>query len=185
MLKKTVKVIPLLALVILLATLGGCGSDSNDNNVSDLSIEQIRDIFNGNITNWKEVGGKDMPIHVITREEGSGTRSAFDSIVMKKTKIRSDAIVLSSTESVKQSVATDPGAIGFVSHAHMSDDVKALLVGGIEPTEETIASGEYELQRPFLFLVKGNQTPTVKKFLDWVKSPQGKKNIQDDNIIPT
>jgi len=158
---------------------------NNENNVSDLSIDQIRDIFNGKITNWKEVGGKDVPIHIITREEGSGTRSAFESIVMKKTKIKSDAIVQSSTESVKQAVATDPGAIGFVSLAHMSEDVKALLVEGVIPSEETVASGEYELQRPFLFLIKGKKNAAINEFLDWVNSPEGKKIIREANIVPT
>ena len=158
---------------------------SNENSVTDLSIDQIRDIFNGKITNWKEVGGKDVPIHIITREEGSGTRSAFESIVMKKTKIKSDAIVQSSTESVKQAVATDPGAIGFVSLAHMSEDVKALLVEGVIPSEETVASGEYELQRPFLFLIKGKKNAAINEFLDWVNSPEGKKIIREANIVPT
>jgi phosphate transport system substrate-binding protein len=158
---------------------------NNENNISDLTIEQIRNIFNGNIKNWKEVGGKDSPIHVITREEGSGTRSAFESIVMDNTKIKSDAIVQSSTESVKQSVTSDPGAIGFVSLAHMSDDVKKLLVEGIEPSDETVASGEYELQRPFLFLVKGKETDVVKEFLDWMNSPTGAKIIKESGIVPT
>jgi len=158
---------------------------STENDISDLTIEEIRGIFNGSIKNWKELGGKDLPIHVITREEGSGTRSAFESIVMSKTKIKSDAIVQSSTESVKQAVASDPGAIGFVSLAHMSDDVKALLVDGVKPSEETIANGEYELQRPFLFLIKGAETAIVKEFLIWIKSPAGAKIIEDANIVPT
>ncbi|MCL2156851.1 MAG: phosphate ABC transporter substrate-binding protein [Methanobrevibacter sp.] len=158
---------------------------NNGNNVSDLSINQIRDIFNGKITNWKELGGPDLEIHVITREEGSGTRSAFESIVMANSKIKPDAIVQSSTESVKQSVASDPGAIGFVSLAHMSNDVKALLVNGVEPTELTVANGEYELQRPFLLLINGKETGAVKEFLDWIKSPAGVKVIKDANIVPT
>jgi phosphate transport system substrate-binding protein len=157
---------------------------SNQNNITDLSIEQIRDIFNGNITNWKDVGGNEGEIHVITREEGSGTRSAFESIVMDDTKIKNDAIVQSSTESVKQSVVSDPKAIGFVSFAHMSDDVKAISVDRVDPSEETIANGEYSLQRPFLFLVKGEPTGIVKEFLDWVKSPEGTKIIENDKIIP-
>ena len=160
-------------------------SVNNENNISGLTINQIRDIFNGNIRNWKEVGGKDLPIHVITREEGSGTKSAFESIVMDGTKIKSDAVVQSSTESVKQSVASDPGAIGFVSLAHMSNDVKTLLVDGVEPSEETIVNGEYELQRPFLLLIKGEEVGLIKEFLDWVKSPEGAKIIKEENIIPT
>jgi len=158
---------------------------NNKNNISDLTIEQIKGIFNGDIKNWKELGGPDLPIHVITREEGSGTRSAFESIVMGTTEIKSDAIVQSSTESVKQSVASDPGAIGFISLAHMSDDVKALLVDGVEPSEETVANGEYELQRPFLLLLKGKETGVVKEFLDWIKSPVGIEIIKKEGIVPT
>ena len=157
---------------------------SNQNNVNELSIEQIRDIFNGKITNWEEVGGSPGPIHVVTREEGSGTRSAFESIVMDGTKIVNTAIVQSSTESVKQSVASDTSAIGFVSFAHMSNDVKALSVDGVSPSDETITSGEYSLQRPFLFLIKGEIAGDVKTFLDWVKSPQGREIIKEEKIIP-
>jgi len=157
---------------------------NNQNNISKLSIEQIRNIFNGKITNWNQLGGKSGEIHVITREEGSGTRSAFESIVMDDTKIKTSAIVQSSTEAVKQSVKQDPNAIGFVSFAHMSDDVKSILVNGISPSEETIYNGEYPLQRPFLFLVKGTPNVEVKNFIEWVKSPAGIKIIKDDKIIP-
>lgn len=157
---------------------------SNQNNISKLSIEQIRDIFNGKLTNWKELGGKPGEINVITREEGSGTRSAFESIVMDDTKIKNSAVVQSSTESVKQSVTSDPNAIGFVSFAHMSDDVKAISVNGTSPSEETISNGNYPLQRPFLFLIKGTPTGEVKNFIEWVKSPAGIEIIKEDKIIP-
>jgi len=157
---------------------------SNQNNITDLSTDEIRDIFNGKITNWKDVGGKSETIHVITREEGSGTRSSFESIIMGNTKIINTAIVQSSTEAVKQSVASDPGAIGFVSFAHMSNDVKALSVNNVFPSEKTITNGEYSVQRPFLFLIKG-VNDNVKLFLDWVKSPVGTKIIKEEKIIPT
>lgn len=157
---------------------------SNQNKINDFSIEQIKDIFNGKITNWKEVGGNDEEIHVIIREEGSGTRSAFESIVMGDTKIKDSAIVQSSTESVKQSVASDSAAIGFVSFAHMSNDVKALSVDGISPSEKTITNEEYSLQRPFIFLIKGESTEHVKKFLEWIKSSTGTEIIKKEKIIP-
>ena len=154
------------------------------NGVSDLSKEQLKDIFSGKVTNWKDVGGSDAPIHLVTREEGSGTLDAFESIVMgKDTKIKSDAIVQSSTEAVKQSVKQDPDAIGFVSYAHMGDDVKALSVGGIAPTDPTIADGTYELQRPFIFLVKGTPTGDVKAFIDWVMGAEGTKILAEEKIV--
>ncbi|MDR0911397.1 MAG: phosphate ABC transporter substrate-binding protein [Methanobrevibacter sp.] len=157
---------------------------NNENPVSDLTKEQLKGIYSGKITNWKELGGLDEEIHLITREDGSGTLDAFESIVMgKDTKIKSDAIVQSSTEAVKQSVKQDPAAIGFVSYAHMSSDVKALSVGGISPSDETIADGTYELQRPFILLVKGTPTGEVKEFIDWIMSPEGTKILKDEKIV--
>ncbi len=157
---------------------------NNNNSVSGLTTEQLKDIYSGKITNWNEVGGSDAPIHLITREDGSGTLDAFEAIVMgKDTKIKSDAIVQSSTEAVKQSVKQDPDAIGFVSYAHMSDDVKALTIGGVAPSDVTIGDGSYELQRPFIFLVKGTPTGDVKEFIDWVMSSEGTKVLNDEKIV--
>lgn len=157
---------------------------NNKNAISDLTEEQLKDIFSGKITNWKEVGGSDGKINVITREDGSGTLDAFESIVMgKDTKIKSDAVVQSSTEAVKQSVKQDENAIGFVSFAHMSNDVKALEVNGVSPSAETIADESYKLQRPFLFLVKGTPSGELKEFIDWVNSEEGQKVIADEKIV--
>ncbi|MDD6776909.1 MULTISPECIES: phosphate ABC transporter substrate-binding protein [Methanobrevibacter] len=157
---------------------------NNQNTVTDLSKEQLKDIFSGKVKNWNQVGGPDGEIHVITREEGSGTLDAFKSIVLgKDTDIRSDAIVQSSTESVKQSVKQDENAIGFVSFAHMSDDVKALSVDKVNPSIETISDGSYELQRPFLFLVKGTPSKDLKDFIDWVNGEEGQKILSEEKII--
>ena len=153
------------------------------NNVSDLTKSQLKDIFSGKITNWREVGGNDGEIHIVCREAGSGTLNAFEDIVMGDTKIKSDAIVQSSTEAVKQSVKQDENAIGFVSFAHVSDDVKTLNIGGVTPGNETIADGSYELQRPFLFLVKGNPSGELKKFIDWTGGSEAQKIIEEEKII--
>ncbi|MBM4241418.1 MAG: phosphate ABC transporter substrate-binding protein [Euryarchaeota archaeon] len=156
-----------------------------NNPVNDLRLEQLRNIFSGKITNWKEVGGADGKINVVTREDGSGTRKAFEDIVMgKKNKIRSDAIVQTSTESVKLAVKQDPNAIGFVSLAHMSADVKALKTEGIYPSLQTVADGSYKIQRPFIFLSKGEPERLVKDFIDWVLSPEGQKIVEEEKIVP-
>ena len=109
--------------------------------------------------------------------------NAFEDIVMGDTKIKSDAIVQSSTEAVKQSVKQDENAIGFVSFAHVSDDVKTLNIGGVTPGNETIADGSYELQRPFLFIVKGNPSGELKKFIDWTGGSEAQKIIEEEKII--
>ncbi|MDL2246630.1 phosphate ABC transporter substrate-binding protein [Methanobrevibacter sp. OttesenSCG-928-K11] len=157
----------------------------NSNPIDDLSIEELKKIFSGEISNWKEVGGNDEEIHVVTREDGSGTRSAFESIVMDDSDIKNDAIVQSSTESVKQAVASDSAAIGYMSLAHMSDDVKSVKIEGVVPSEENIANGQYELQRPFLFIITKNHDETIDDFIKWVKSSEGRKIIQDEKIVPS
>ncbi|MGL6298474.1 MAG: phosphate ABC transporter substrate-binding protein [Methanobacteriaceae archaeon] len=156
---------------------------SKDNPIDDLTKDQVRDIFSGKITNWKELGGSDVPINVVTREEGSGTRQAFESIVMKDDSIREDAIVQSSTESVAQSVKSDSGAIGFMSFSHLSGDVKPVKIEGVTVSEATIADGSYAIQRPFLFLVKGTPTGAAKEFLDRIHSPEGIEIIKKEKIV--
>ncbi len=158
---------------------------NNENQISDLTVDQIQAIFSGEITNWGEVGGSDGTINVVTREDGSGTLDAFNDIVMDaETKIKADAIVQSSTEAVKQSVAQDPNGIGFISYASMSDDVKALAVNGVEISEDTIADGSYLLQRPFFFIIKGQAQGAVKEFIDFVFSSEGAEIIKSENLVP-
>lgn len=157
---------------------------NNNNNISGLTTEQLRDIYNGNITNWKSVGGADANIHTVVRESGSGTLSSFNSLVMNKTKIISDATVQGSTEGVKQAVKQDPNAIGFISLSHMSSDVKALEVNEITPSETTISDGSYSLQVPFEFLTKGNAQGITKEFIDWVFSPEGQSIVRSEKVVP-
>lgn len=157
---------------------------NKENNVSSLSKDQLKNIFSGNITNWNQVGGSNAKIDVITREDGSGTRSGFEDMVMNGSKIKSDAIVQSSTEAVKQSVEGDPNAIGFISLANLDSNVTAVKVDSITPSEQTVADGSYKLQRPFIFLVKGQATGTVKNFIDWVMGPEGQAIIKQEKVVP-
>jgi len=159
---------------------------NKDNNISGLTTEQVKGIFTGEITNWNEVGGSDAEINVITREEGSGTRDAVQEIVMggKNVSFVDGAIVQSSTEAVQQAVAQDPNAIGFMSYAAVSD-TKALEIDGVAPSEETVLDGSYTIQRPFLFLVKGEPTGALKAFIDWVNGSEGQAIIKSDKVVPT
>lgn len=156
---------------------------NKENKVSDLSITQLRGIYNGSIRNWKQVGGKDLEIHVVSREDGSGTRDAFESLVLNNTKTYSKAIIQSSTESVKQAVVSDPGAIGYVSLAHMSNNVNPVSVDGIYASDATILDGTYKLQRAFILLIKGTPTGPVKEFLDFINSTEGQKVIEEEKIV--
>jgi phosphate transport system substrate-binding protein len=155
-----------------------------NNPVNNLTKSQLKDIFSGNITNWKEVGGPDAKINLVVREDGSGTRSAFEDLVMNKTKVKSDAIVQTSTESIKVAVKQDPYAIGYISLAHMTPDVKAMVIDGVTPSIATIQDGSYKLQRPFLFLTKGEPEGPVKEFIDWCLGPEGQEIVTDEKIVP-
>lgn len=153
------------------------------NPVSNLTIEQIRDIFSGKIKNWKEVGGKDAKIVVVTREEGSGTRGAFEEIVMgKSSKITDSAIVQPSTGAVKTTVLQDENAIGYISIGVLDSTVKGVKVEGVEPSEKNVKLGKYKIKRPFLFLVSKNPSKVTKAFVDFVLSDEGQAIVAKNYI---
>ncbi len=141
------------------------------NPVSDLDVETIAKIYTGEITNWKEVGGNDAEIVLIGREAGSGTRDGFESITDTKDscKYRQE---LTSTGDVITTVSTNPDAIGYASLATLKDNVKALTVGGIAPTEDTVKDGSYVIQRPFVLVTKdGAELSTAAQaFFDYATS---------------
>ena len=124
-----------------------------DNGVDDLTIDQIAQIYTGQITNWKDVGGSDGDIVVIGREAASGTRDSFETITDTKDKCKY-AQELTSTGDVIQTVAGNPNAIGYASLADLNDSVKAIKVGGVAPTEDTVKDGSYKIQRNFNLITK-------------------------------
>lgn len=142
-----------------------------ENTVDDLTIEQIAKIYTGEITNWKEVGGKDAEIVLIGREAGSGTRDGFESITgtKEKCKLKQE---LTSTGDVITAVSQNPDAIGYASLASVSDSVKALTVGGVAPTEDTVKDGSYVIQRPFVLVTKTDAklSEAAQAFFDFATS---------------
>jgi phosphate transport system substrate-binding protein len=154
------------------------------NPVSDLKVDQVRSIYAAEIKNWKEVGGPDKKINVVTREQGSGSRGAFEELVMKGKTIASSALVQDSQGAVRQMVSTDPAAIGYVSHGVVDASVKGLKLNGVAPSEETIANGTYPVVRPFLFLTKGEPTGVAKDFIDWVLGPEGQAIARKEGLFP-
>ena len=152
-------------------------------NVSDLSLEDIKNIYAGDITSWSEVGDSEESIHVVTREEGSGTRGAFEDIVMGDNSIHDRSIVQNSTGAIASTVAGDENAIGYISLAALDENVKALKVGGAEATSENIASGSYEVSRPFIYVTKGAPSELAESFLDYVMSPEAQSVIEEAGLI--
>ena len=158
----------------------------NPNNpVSDLDVETIAKIYTGEIKNWKEVGGNDAEIVLIGREAGSGTRDGFEDITDTKDKCdyRQE---LTSTGDVITTVASNPGAIGYASLASVKDTVKALTVGGVVASEETIKDGSYVVQRPFVLVTKKDATLTenAQKFFDYITSEAANEIISGAGVVP-
>ena len=145
---------------------------SPENPVQELDLDTIAKIYTGEITNWKDVGGKDAEIVLIDREAGSGTRDGFESITGTEgaCKYRQE---LTSTGDVITTVSQNPDAVGYASLASLKDSVKALSVGGVTPTEATVRDGSYVIQRPFVLVtVEGKAlSETAQKFFDYVTSP--------------
>lgn len=158
---------------------------NNANPVQDLTIDQIAKIATGEVTNWKDVGGEDAPIVLIGREAGSGTRDGFESITGTNDacKYRQE---LTSTGDVITTVSQNPDAIGYASLASLKDNVKALTVGGIAPTEETVKDGSYVIQRPFILVTKDGVelSETAKKFFDYATSSQAAEVITAAGAVP-
>ncbi|BAI61955.1 phosphate ABC transporter phosphate binding protein [Methanocella paludicola SANAE] len=157
---------------------------NKDNPVSNLSTTQVREIYAGNITNWKQVGGNDAQIFVVTREPGSGTRGAFEELVMqKKANITTGAITQGSTGSVTAYLETNKNAIGYVSYGSLKDTVKAVQVDGVAPTTQSIKDRSYKIQRPFLFVTKGEPGGLAKAFIDYTLGSDGQAILAKHNLI--
>jgi phosphate transport system substrate-binding protein len=152
--------------------------------IDDLPLDKIRDIFSGKIANWKELGGSDHPIHIVTREEGSGTRESFQKFVMGKKDISLGALVQDSNGAVRQVVSSDPHAIGYISLGLVNEQVKALKLSGVEPNLANVYNGQYRLVRPFLFVFSGDPSGEVKSFLDFVLSPKAQKLLLKEGLVP-
>ena len=155
------------------------------NEVADLTKEQLTNIYNGTITNWKEVGGADEPIIVIGREAGSGTRGAFEELVDLQDACKY-ANELDSTGAVIAKVASTPGAIGYASLDALDDSVKALSLEGVEATAENIKAGNYFLSRPFVMATKGEiseQNDLVQAWFDYVMGDEGQQIASEVGLI--
>lgn len=159
-----------------------------DVNVDDLSLEQIKGIYTGEIKNWSEVGGDNAEITVVSREEGSGTRGAFTEItgvtVDDVDNTTKDALVQPSTGAVKETVSTTPNSIGYVSLGSLDDSVKVLTVEGVEATSENVVSGDYKIQRPFVYVVGSEVSETAQAFIDFAMSDEGQKIVEENDFIP-
>lgn len=161
------------------------------NRVKALTSDQLRDIFAGKITNWREVGGKDFPIDLVNRDEASGTREAFKKIVMgEDAKFDRSAAVLPGTGQVRDVVSRSEGAVGYISVGfveprYSARPVKALTIDGIEPSAATVADGSYPIRRLLHFFTKGPAEGLAKEYIDYVLSSEVQNGVVvDAGFIP-
>ena len=155
------------------------------NKVSNLTLAQLKDIYTGKITNWKEVGGSDSTIVVVSREDGSGTRDAFQEIVgYKSSELIADATITDASGNLKTTVAQNKNAIGFVSFSYVDDTVSAVQIEGVKPEAELAKDGTYKLSRPFLVVTKKDTlTESGQKLIDFILSEEGQKIVEEDKLI--
>jgi len=153
------------------------------NPLEDLSLDQIKQVFSRKIRNWREVGGHSRPIVLVTREEGSGTREAFQKMVMEKEEISLEALVQDSNGAIRQVVASDPNAIGYISLGLVNEKVKALKISGVEPNLKNIVSARYRVVRPFLFVFNGSPKGEANSFLEFVLSPEAQELLQKEGLV--
>lgn len=163
-----------------------------NNKVKDLSLENLLKIFKGEIKNWKEIGGNDETIIVVSREAGSGTRGAFDELVglevekndKKISTVSKEALIADGNGAIRQNVSGKENAIGYISLGYLDESVNAVNIEGIEPTVENVINKTYKISRPFLLLTKGELSNDAKAYLDFVMGEKGQEIIKQEGAVP-
>jgi phosphate transport system substrate-binding protein len=154
------------------------------NPISSITHDQLKKIYTGEITNWKELGGPDWEITPITRDSSSGTFEIFEEKVLEKgVEMVSTAVVQGSNQAVKTTVAKTPGAIGYIGLGYVDSSVKALKYDGVLPSKSSVLDGSYEISRPLFMYTNGTPEGVVKKFIDFVMSPEGQTVVEQVGYI--
>lgn len=156
------------------------------NKVKDLTMEQVKQIFTGEITNWSELGGDDLEIVVVSREDGSGSRDAFQEIVEYSSgELIRNSIIASGNGNIKTTVANNKHAVGFISFEYIDENISTIDINGVEATAENVLQKKYSLSRPFLFVYKeGQLTEAGQQFIDFILSEEGQLIAAEAGAIP-
>jgi phosphate transport system substrate-binding protein len=157
---------------------------SPQNKVSDLTVDQLSQIYQGKITNWKEVGGDDLEIVVVSRDSSSGTFEAWGELVLKKGKVSPRAQLQASNGAIVQAVSKNKYAIGYVGLGYLDKSMKALKVNGVEASAKTAASKAYPVSRYLYMYTNGKPQGETAKYIDFVISAEGQKLVQAEGFVP-
>lgn len=163
---------------------GICVVVNSSNPISAMTKQQIKDIFTGKISNWKQIGGLDQKIVVISRDSSSGTFEAFGELVLKGEKVRPDALLQASNQAVVSTVASTPGAIGYAGLGYVTSSVKAAEVDGVIATKETVLTGKYSVGRPLFMYTNGTPKGLAKDFINFILSVEGQKIVEEEGFVP-
>lgn len=158
---------------------------NGDNKVSNLTKEQVKDIFTGKISNWKELGGHDRPIVVVSREDGSGTREGFESIVgYGPEELIKSALISDGSGNIKTTVSNNKNAIGYISLGYVDKSVKSVSIDGVVPSNENVKTHKYAISRPFLLIYKDEKlTEEGQKFIDYILGEDGQKVVEKHGFV--
>ncbi len=153
------------------------------NTIEELSLDQVKAIYAGSITNWKDMGGASLPIVIISRDVSSGTYEVFNEKVMGGSPAIDSALMLASNNAVATTVKDTPGAIGYVGIGYLSDNVKGLRINGVTPGKKTVLNNTYPIARTLHMYTNGRPRGAAQKFIDFVLSPEGQKIVEDNGFI--
>ena len=158
---------------------------NKSNKIKSLTMTQVKDIYTGKITNWKDVGGKDGAIVVVSREDGSGTRDAFQEIVgYTSEELVKDAQIGDGSGNIKTTVSGNEHAIGFISFEYIDDSINAVKIDDIEPTASNVKNDSYKVSRPFLLVYKeDNLKENGNKLINFILSEEGQKIVEENGLI--
>ncbi len=153
--------------------------------VDDLTLEQCRDIFSGAITNWNRVGGPDMEIVVVSREEGSGTRGAFEELVLGDGVLMAESAILQpSNGAVRTTCGTTPGAVAYLSFGYLDESVKTISIDGVDPTPENVAAGSYPVSRPLNMITLGEPEGVAAAWIEFILGEDGQAIVAAEHYLP-
>ncbi len=151
--------------------------------INDLTLEQLRDIYNGKIKSWKELGGPDRPISVVSRDTSSGTYEVWEEKVLKGDKVRADALLVASNGQAVQTVAKNKFAIGYIGIGYLDKSVKPVMVNGKTASPKTVRDGSWPIARPLFMYTNGKPSGVIGKFIDFVLSKEGQKVVNEVKYV--
>ena len=151
--------------------------------IENLTMEQLRHIYNGKIKRWKDLGGPNRPIAVVSRDTSSGTYEVWEEKVLKKDKVRADALLVASNGQALQTVAQNRYAIGYIGIGYINKSAKVLKVNGATPTESTVRNGSWPVARPLFMYTNGTPKGKIKKFIDFLMSKEGQKIVNEVKYV--